>query len=144
MSVSSGYTPPIYPGGSGARVTITSYDNWRAPIAGSSFDPSADLWWNKAAFQQAPQAALDSTLGNATRNNPRVRTPFSYTENISVSKSVPFGEQLRLVVRLEVFNLFNRVRWGAPNSTYTSPSFGLITSQANNPRQMQVGAKLYF
>jgi len=49
-----------------------------------------------------------------------------------------------LVIRFEAFNLFNRVRWGGPNSTYTSSSFGLITSQAGSPRQMQVGMKLYF
>ena len=144
MSVGSGYTPPIYPGNTGARVTISSYDNWLAPIAGSKFDPAVDRWWNKTAFQQAPQAFLDTTLGNATRNNPKVRTPFNYTENINLSKSVPFREQLRMVVRLEAFNLFNRVRWGGPNSTYTSSSFGLITSQANSPRQMQLGVKLYF
>jgi hypothetical protein len=43
-----------------------------------------------------------------------------------------------------VFNLFNRVVWGAPNTDFNSTNFGLINSQGNSPRQMQLGVKLYF
>lgn len=46
-------------------------------------------------------------------------------------------------VRVEAFNIFNRVIWGAPNSDFSSNNFGLITS-ASSPRQMQLGLKLYW
>ena len=35
---------------------------------------------------------------------------------------------MRLDVRAEVFNLFNRVVWGAPEQNFNSANFGLITS----------------
>jgi hypothetical protein len=47
-------------------------------------------------------------------------------------------------VRVEVFNIFNRVTWGAPNANFSSSNSGLITSQANSPRQMQLALKLYW
>jgi hypothetical protein len=47
-------------------------------------------------------------------------------------------------VRAEVFNLFNRVVWGAPEQNFNSNNFGLVTSQENSPRQMQFGVKVYW
>jgi hypothetical protein len=47
-------------------------------------------------------------------------------------------------IRVEAFNVFNRVVWGAPNTDFSSNNFGLITSLANSPRQMQLGLKLYW
>jgi hypothetical protein len=36
------------------------------------------------------------------------------------------------------------VIWGNPDSTITSANFGRVTSQANAPRQMQLGLRLEF
>ena len=36
-------------------------------------------------------------------------------------------------IRIEAFNLFNRVIWGAPNTDFSSNNFGLINAQANSP-----------
>jgi hypothetical protein len=47
-------------------------------------------------------------------------------------------------LRLDVFNVNNRPVFGAPNLTATSGSFGQITSTANNPRTLQVAAKIVF
>ena len=67
------------------------------------------------------------------------------TENLSVAKTISMTTQLRLDVRLEAFNLFNRVIWGAPQSTdFNNTNFGVINSTANSPRQMQFGLKLYW
>jgi hypothetical protein len=46
--------------------------------------------------------------------------------------------------RWELFNVLNRVVFDAPDSNITSQTFGRVTSQFNNPRQMQFGLKLYF
>ena len=142
MSVGSGITLPK--GGGGNRVFVTSYDNWRAPIAGGKFDPARDLWWSKAAFQQVPDSVLQSTIGNAAPNNPKVRSPWNFNESLSLSKSFGITEHARVVLRLESFNVLNRVRWGGPSGTYTSTDFGKVTSQANSPRQVQLGAKIVF
>lgn len=144
MSVDPGIQPPIYPGAGRNRVTISSYDNWRGPISGESFDPFQDRWWNPNAFQQAPREVLLSTLGNATVRNPRIRSPWVLNENVSLAKGFVIKEGVQASLRAEAFNLFNRVRWGGPNSTYTAPDFGLVRSQANSPRQIQMALRLTF
>jgi hypothetical protein len=45
---------------------------------------------------------------------------------------------------VEAFNVFNRVVWGAPNTDFSNNNFGLVTTQNNLPRQMQLGLKLYW
>jgi hypothetical protein len=144
MSVSPGYDPPIYPTGGANRVTVDSYDNWRAPISGDKFDPFKDVWWSKSAFQQQPTELLDVTLGNATRRNPKARQPWMLNENMSLAKMFQVTERVGIDFRAEFFNLFNRVRWGNPNGTWTSANLGQVRSQANNPRQMQFGLKIHF
>jgi len=139
------------PGGAGNRVFINSYSNWRAPVSGAKFDPFKDVWWNKAAFgldasgkQMTQTQLLYAGFGNAARFNPQERAPWWLNENITLSKSVDFTERVRLTLRFEAFNLFNRVRMGGPDSTVTSPNFGVIRSQGNDPRRMQFGIKINF
>ena len=120
------------------RPNVTGAD-WRAPIAGSSFDPIVDKFLNRAAFVQPV-----GELGNAPRMNPDVRRFWNLTENLSVAKSIKAGRSLDMDVRVEAFNIFNRVVWDAPNSDFSSNNFGVVTRQANLPRQMQLGVKLYW
>jgi hypothetical protein len=131
---------PIFNGTN--RPNVTGAD-WRAPIAGDKFDPRVDRYLNRAAFVQPV-----GQLGNAPRINGSVRRPWNLSENISVAKTVSMTDQVRLDLRLEAFNLFNRVIWGAPvnngGTDFSSNNFGLITSTANSPRQMQLGLKLYW
>ena len=143
-AVSPGVCPPIYPGACGNRVTIDSYDNWRAPTKGDSFDPFVDEWWNDSAFQQRPASVLQSELGNATRNNPKARSPWNLNENVTLAKQIPINERFSATFRFEAFNLFNRVRWGSPGNTYTAGTFGSVRSQDNQPRRLQMALKLQF
>jgi hypothetical protein len=65
-------------------------------------------------------------------------------ENVSLSKSIRLSERFRLDFRAEAFNLFNRTVFGSPVTNLNSNSFGLVTSQSNSPRQMQLALKLYW
>ena len=47
-------------------------------------------------------------------------------------------------LRIEVFNSFNRIVWGAPDTNFSSNTFGVISSQDNNPRRMQLGLSCYW
>jgi hypothetical protein len=120
------------------RPNVTGAD-WRAPIAGNEFDPLVDRFFNRAAFVQPV-----GQLGNAPRVNPDVRRFWNLQENLSLAKSIKATAKLDMDVRIEAFNLFNRVIWGAPNTDFSSNNFGLINSQANSPRQMQIGLKFYW
>jgi hypothetical protein len=120
------------------RPNVTGED-WRAPISGNEFDPTVDRFLNPAAFAQPVGA-----LGNAPRINGDVRRPWDLNENMSVAKSIRLSPSLSMDVRFEAFNLFNRVVWGAPNQNFSSNTFGIVSTQNNAPRRMQLGLKLYW
>jgi hypothetical protein len=152
LSVGPGYGLPLFGGDN--RITVLDYTGWRAPTRGDDFDPLVDLWWDATKFNPRPVDSVDqlqgykggvltAEFGNATVRNPHQRGPWQLTENISVART--FGiQKTRLEFRFEAFNLLNRTIWGNPDSTITSPNFGRITSQANSPRQMQLGLRLEF
>jgi hypothetical protein len=66
------------------------------------------------------------------------------TNNVDASllKNTRFSEHLSFQLRFEAFNALNHVRFGGPNLTPTSSSFGRITGQDNLPRSVQLGARL--
>ena len=74
--------------------------------------------------------------------NPKLRSPWTFNENLSLAKNFPVTERVKL--RFEGFNVLNRMRWGAPNATLSSTTFGKVTSQGNNPRRLQVSFKVMF
>jgi hypothetical protein len=63
---------------------------------------------------------------------------------VSLGKSFLFTERMHLDFRAEAFNLLNRVVFGNPTNNINSTTFGVISSQANSPRQMQLALKLYW
>ncbi len=64
---------------------------------------------------------------------------------MSLSKTTVIKERFVFELRLETFNAFNRVVFGAPYSNISNPSaFGMITTQANSPRNAQLVGKLDF
>ncbi|MEO7275455.1 MAG: hypothetical protein ABIX28_03785, partial [Vicinamibacterales bacterium] len=86
---------------------------------------------------------LRAAFGNAQVRNPNERGPWFLSENIAVART--FGiNKTNLELRFEAFNLMNRTIWGNPDSTITSANFGRVTTQANAPRQMQLGVRFEF
>jgi hypothetical protein len=51
-----------------------------------------------------------------------------------------------LTLRADMFNAFNHVQWGFPNTNYTSSAFGILTALATQyaPRNIQVSLKYQF
>jgi hypothetical protein len=83
------------------------------------------------------------TLGNSGVGV--LRAPSFFNMDLSVSKKFNFTETKYLMFRTEMFNAFNHVSWGAPGRDITSPaSFGQITGQVQNARNIQFGLKFYF
>jgi len=121
------------------RPLVSGYDNWRAPVAGGKFDPNVDRYVDRNVFPAQP-----SDFGNATRFNPKLRSRPQYNENLSLAKSFRFTEAVRLDLRAEAFNLLNRTVFGNPSLNLNAATFGIISSQSNTPRQMQVALKLYW
>jgi hypothetical protein len=141
ISTSNGL--PLFAGGN--RPIINTYDGWRPNWQGDSFDPAVDRTIQPASFFPAQPA---NTFGNMTRYNPKFRSFNNLNENISLAKSFPIKEQVRMDFRAEFFNVFNRVRFGLGSLGLQSQTFGVLSQtagdQANSPRQIQLALKLYF
>ena len=137
IGVTSNGTLPIFNGTN--RPLVTTYD-WRAPISGSSFDPNKDKYLDATVFPVQPVGIL----GNAPRKNSNVRIFPNENENVSLAKTFNVTERFRVDFRAEAFNVFNRVVFGGPQTSLNSSTFGVVSSQANSPRQMQGGLKLYW
>ena len=130
---------PIFNGS--ARPFVDSYDNWRAPIKGEKFDPAVDRFLKPVSEFPAQPTHL---YGNVTRYNPKVRGFWNKTENVSVAKTFQITEKTRIDLRGEAFNLFNRTIFGTGNTNLNSNTFGQVVNQVNDPRQMQLGLKVYW
>lgn len=129
---------PIFNGQT--RPLVDAYDNWRAPIAGDEFDPFRDKF-----LKPANQFPVQPTgFGNVTRYNPKVRGFWGQNENVSLAKTFRIGEDVRIDFRAEAFNIFNRVVFGTGPTSLNSASLGDVRNQANDPRQMQMGLKIYW
>jgi len=83
-------------------------------------------------------------FGAAPRLMPDLRGPGIHNVDLSIFKNFPIREQFHLQLRAETFNGFNTPRFGNPGTTFKTPSFGVIGSQQNTPRQIQLAAKLIF
>jgi hypothetical protein len=81
-------------------------------------------------------------FGNEPIFSPMLRAHGVRNFDLSLFKSFQIKERMTAQVRLEALNAFNRVQFSAPNTSVTSSSFGVITGQANAPRQLQLGFKL--
>lgn len=110
-----------------------------SPETSSSTDQRINDWLNPAAFSQAPRF----TFGDISRFI-NVRGPGLFNWDLSVFKSFLITERINAQFRAESFNATNTVEFGNPNTTFTSPTFGVITSQINSPRLIQLGVRVTF
>jgi hypothetical protein len=98
-----------------------------------------ERWFDSSVFT----AAQPFTFGNVSRTLPDVRADGVKNVDMTFSKNVLIGNS-RFQFRCDVFNLFNRTQFGAPNGAVTNAAFGTVSTQANSPREIQLGIKVYW
>ena len=107
---------------------------------------TADLWFDPCAFT-IPQLG---TLGNAPRNG--FRLPGYSRVDLSFMKMIPLRGSVRTELRVDVFNVLNRVNLGSPDrivygalASVENPlvTAGTITT-ADAARQAQLSVRLSF
>src|SRR5207245_8436621 len=83
-------------------------------------------------------------VGNAPRN--ALRGPNYKHTDLSLMKNIPLGKDVRMQLRPEVYNLFNRANFANPNTSFGSAAFGQVTALATGAtmRRIQLGGKLIF
>ncbi|HEU0004668.1 MAG TPA: carboxypeptidase regulatory-like domain-containing protein, partial [Terriglobia bacterium] len=98
-------------------------------------------WFDTSAFSTTPAF----TLGNAPRVMPDLRVDGEKSFDLSLFKNNYFHEgKWNVQFRTEFFNAFNRVRFAGPNAQVGNSAFGVVSSQGNGPRQIQMAIKLVF
>jgi hypothetical protein len=97
-------------------------------------------WFNTACFTQPAAFAY----GDEARVDPTLRSQGIKNFDFAAFKRTPLSERFELEFRAEFFNLFNRVQFGPPGEYVGVPTFGVISSQANNPRLVQFALRLRF
>ena len=97
-------------------------------------------WFDISQFTQP----ATFTFGNVGRTLPEIRSDGARNVDLSIFKNFRIREGMRLQFRSEFFNAFNRPLFSTPNTQYGAPAFGAISSQANNPRQIQMALRLKF
>lgn len=132
---------PFTPTVSSAPLLNADFNYVRADIVGNPniSNPNADMWFNPAAFT-APQQPFRN--GTASRNS--LRGPRLYSSDLSLAKNFWPKEGKQLEFRWEVFNAFNHVNLGLPNSTVDVSGAGQITYTQTAMRQMQLGLHFQF
>jgi len=123
--------------------------NFSTPAGGftSVFNPSTFNPWNAAdpgnrMFNPAAFSdAATQSLGNTPNRFPQVRTPWDLSEDATIQKNFTLREGVKLQLRFEMLNAFNRHYFGGPDLNMSSASFGNIRT-ASGGRTGQLGARL--
>ena len=84
------------------------------------------------------------TLGNAPRAFGGVRTPLTFTTDLSLGKQFSLREEMNVEVRIEARNAFNHPVFGTPNLSVDDGEFGKITYTSVGPREVQLAVKFNF
>ncbi len=86
-------------------------------------------------------------FGNAAPTYGSLRTLPFYAEDFSILKKTRVTETTLFEIRAEFFNVFNRSRFGAPDTNLDNPgNFGIQSrfSDIFQPRRIQLGARFLF
>jgi len=114
--------------------------NWdgTSPAKGGKVSDKLDNYFNVSAFSQpAP-----FTYGNSPRLFSGLLTPGTISTDLSGIKKIPIYENLSGEFRAEAFNIFNHPVFGPPDTTLGDGTTGIVNSQVNLPRQIQLALKL--
>ncbi|HWS55418.1 MAG TPA: hypothetical protein VN228_14875, partial [Pyrinomonadaceae bacterium] len=122
----------LYRLGFGRPALCGSLDDLRgqgADITEDAFNPAAIC----TAFGQS---------GSLGRNV--LRAPMQSRFDLGLVKTTRLTEAVALELGWDVFNVFNRANFSAPDGELGSPDFGRITNTVGGPRVMQFRARLRF
>src|SRR5579885_2760770 len=97
-------------------------------------------YFNKSAFAQP----ADFTYGNVSPLIGTVRSPGMNNVDATLSKDFRFTETAKAQFRFSTFNLLNHPVFSGPATTYGNANFGVVSSQANLNRQLELALKIVF
>jgi hypothetical protein len=96
----------------------------------------------EGAFNRDALCTAFGQSGSLGRNV--LRAPSQNRFDLGLVKTTKLSETTSLEFGWDVFNVFNRANFSAPDSELGSPDFGRITNTVGGPRVMQFRTKLRF
>ncbi|WP_446744663.1 carboxypeptidase regulatory-like domain-containing protein [Silvibacterium acidisoli] len=133
--------PGTYPGGLGMGTSGDGSVQIRADQAGpvhlsKKLNAATNEWIAPTSFTTASAHFGSSRVGS-------VYGPGEQNWDIGAMKNVKFAERYSLQIRGEFFNAFNHTNPSGFDTSVSDSTFGQVTA-THNPREIQLGAKLYF
>ena len=133
-------TPNVTGLDTGLRPNVVAGCN---PVIGGAVQARLNRAFNTSCYS-VPGAY---TFGSESRTDPVLRGNGTNNIDFALSKKTAITERYNLEFRVEAFNLFNRVKFSNPGtvaSTAANNTFGVISSQANTPRLLQLALRMRF
>jgi hypothetical protein len=126
-------------------VPLPTYGDQRPNLVGTPKRNHGSDWVDNYFVDNSVfQRPADFTLGDAPRALGSVRTPWSFTTDLSLGKQFQLREAMNFEIRLEAKNAFNHPVFGTPNTSVDDPNFGQIFYTSVGPRELQLGFKFNF
>lgn len=96
----------------------------------------------EAAFNRSALCTAFGQNGSLGRNVLRASAQSRF--DVGIVKRTKLNERMSVELGWDIFNVFNRANFAAPDFELGSPDFGRITNTVGGPRVMQFRAKLKF
>ena len=117
-------------------------------VTAGAIGSKLNSYFNTSCFTNPPAIGTDG-IGTGFGNSGTgiVSGPGQANADLAFSKTIPVkwpSEASSLQLRAELYNALNHPQFANPDSTFTSPTFGVINSTAVNPRVIQLALRLAF
>ncbi|HET9830621.1 MAG TPA: hypothetical protein VFP91_02880, partial [Vicinamibacterales bacterium] len=127
---------------------LTGLAATETPLIVPGVDPYlASPTWNSSstALQYLNMSAFSQNTPGVWGNTPKgyLRGPGFLNVDMALSRNVAVSQH-KIELRVEVFNVFNRVNFGNPVTTLGATNAGAITTTSGDMRIMQFAAKFNF
>ena len=130
------------------RAQLTGICGKNQLVRSGRIESKLNDYFNTPCFTTPPVIGADG-IGTTFGNSPTgiVDGPGQVNLDLAVSKAISLSwpqEKSTLELRAEFFNLFNHPQFANPDTNFSSPTFGVISSTSVNPRLVQLALRFGF
>jgi hypothetical protein len=130
------------------RAELTGNCTKNQLVTGGSIGSKLNSYFNTSCFTNPPVIGTDG-IGTGFGNSGTgiADGPGQANADLAFSKTMPIkwpSEGSNLQFRAELYNALNHPQFANPDTNFTSPTFGVISSTAVNPRVIQMALRLAF
>ena len=102
-------------------------------------------YFNVSCFSRPPVIGADGIgTGFGNSGTGMVDGPGQANLDIALEKALQLNEKSSVEFRAEMHNALNHPQFSNPDANFTSPTFGVISSTAVNPRVGQLAVRFTF